>query len=162
MIPPHRALYKARPSPVDSPPMITASEVRVRYAETDQMGVAYHANYLVWCEVGRTDFIRELGVPYAEMERQGVQLAVAEANLRYHASAKYDDIVRVETRLESVQSRSVTFRYDLQRVSAPGVERGQRLVTATTMLVSIEPGGKLVAMPAHVRELLQRARMGTD
>ena len=67
--------------------MMTSSEVRVRYAETDQMGVAYHANYLVWCEVGRTDFIRHLGVTYAEMERRGVRLAVADAHLRYHASA---------------------------------------------------------------------------
>lgn len=162
MIPRRRALYKARPFPVDSPPMITVSEVRVRYAETDQMGVAYHANYLVWCEVGRTDFIRELGVTYAEMERQGVQLAVAEANLRYHASARYDDVVRIETRLESVQSRSVTFRYDLRRVSAPGVVDGERLVTAATMLVSIEPGGKLVALPAHFRALLQGARVAAD
>jgi acyl-CoA thioester hydrolase len=162
MIPPRRALYKARLLPVDSPPMITASEVRVRYAETDQMGVAYHANYLVWCEVGRTDFIRELGVTYAEMERQGVQLAVAEANVRYHASAKYDDVVRIETRLESVQSRSVTFRYDLRRVSAPGVVDGDRLATATTMLVSIERGGKLVAMPTHFRALLQGASTAAD
>jgi acyl-CoA thioester hydrolase len=162
MIPPDRTLYKGRMRQIDSPPMLSTSEVRVRYAETDQMGVAYHANYLVWCEVGRTDFIRELGVTYAEMERQGVQLAVTEVNLRYHASAKYDDLVRVETRLADVKSRSVTFRYDLKRVSAPGVADGERLVTATTMLVSIAPGGRLVALPAHFRELLDAARAGDD
>ena len=141
--------------------MMTASEVRVRYAETDQMGVAYHAEYLVWCEVGRTDFIRALGFTYAEMERQGIMLAVAEATLRYHASARYDDLVRIETRLESVQSRSMTFRYDITRIAAPGDDTGERLVTASTMLVSVAPGGKLVALPAHIRQLLSGAR-GTD
>ena len=84
------------------------SEFRVRYSETDQMGVVYHAEYLVWCEVGRTDFIRALGLPYSELERQGTALAVAEANIRYHAPARYDDLVRVETRLVDVRSRAIT------------------------------------------------------
>ena len=61
------------------------SEFRVRYSETDQMGVVYHAEYLVWCEVGRTDYIRSLGLPYAELERRGTALAVAEASIRYHS-----------------------------------------------------------------------------
>ena len=142
--------------------MMTASEVRVRYAETDQMGVAYHANYLVWCEVGRTDFIRHLGVTYAEMERQGVRLAVADAQLRFHASARYDDIVRVETRLTALQSRSVTFGYELVRVTEPGALRGTRLATASTMLISISPEGRPVAMPLHFRELLVRGLTGVD
>lgn len=162
MIPRHLSLYKGRPRPVDSPPMITASEVRVRYGETDQMGVAYHANYLVWCEVGRTDFIRALGVTYAEMEARGIQLAVAEATLRYHASARYDELVRVETRLESVQSRSMTFRYDLKRIAAPGDTVGERLVTASTMLVSVAPGGKLVLLPPEIRSLLGGAVRTAD
>ncbi len=134
--------------------MMTVSEVRVRYAETDQMGVAYHANYLVWCEVGRTDFIRQLGVSYAEMERQGVRLAVADAQVRYHASARYDDVVRIETRLTVAQSRMVTFRYDLLRVAEPGAVTGERLATASTMLISVSPEGRPVAMPAHFRALL--------
>lgn len=142
--------------------MMTASEVRVRYAETDQMGVAYHANYLVWCEVGRTDFIRHLGVTYAEMERQGVRLAVADAQLRYHASARYDDLVRVETRLTALQSRSVTFGYELLRVAEPGAAQGVRLATASTMLISISPGGRPVAMPSHFRELLAGGLTGAD
>ena len=137
--------------------MITASEVRVRYAETDQMGVAYHAEYLVWCEVGRTDFIRALGVTYAEMERQGVRLAVADAQVRYHASARYDDVVRIETRLVEVRSRSVTFRYDLRRVPAPGIADGERVATASTLLVSVSEAGRPVALPAHFRALLEGA-----
>ena len=162
MIPPRHALYKARPFPVDSPPMITASEIRVRYAETDQMGVAYHANYLVWCEVGRTDLIRHLGVTYAEMERQGVMLAVADARVRYHASARYDDLVRVETRLGEVRSRSVTFEYELLRVEAPGATTGVRLASASTMLVSVTTAGRPVALPGHFRARLDGASAPTD
>ncbi len=162
MIPPRRSLYKGRPLPVDSPQMITASEIRVRYGETDQMGVAYHAEYLVWCEVGRTDFIRSLGMTYAEMERRGVLLAVAEASLRYHGSARYDDLVRVETRLARVNSRGMTFEYDLRRIRAPGEPGGERLVTASTMLVSITRDGKLVTLPPEIRSLLAGAVRGTD
>lgn len=142
--------------------MITSSEVRVRYAETDQMGVAYHANYLVWCEIGRTEFIRALGVSYAELEAEGVMLAVTEAHLRFHASARYDELLRVETRLLGVQSRSVTFAYEIKRVPAAGAVDGPRLVTATTMLVSVARGGRLVAIPPRFRALLDGARGGAD
>ena len=135
--------------------MLTASETRVRYAETDQMGVAYHANYLVWCEIGRTDFIRALGVTYAEMERQGVRLAVADATLRYHAGARYDDVVRIETRLTGVRSRMVEFAYTLLRVPAPGDTAGERLASATTRLISIDADNRPVAMPARFRTLLE-------
>src|SRR6266516_7485034 len=79
-------------------------DLRVRYAETDQMGVVYHANYLVWCEMGRTDFIRRLGVSYAEMERSGISLAVSELSARFHAAARYDELIRVHTILADVRS----------------------------------------------------------
>ena len=128
-------------------------EFRVRYAETDQMGVVYYANYLVWCEVGRTEFIRAGGVSYAELERRGVGLAVAEATLRFHAPARYDDVIRVETTLTEVRSRTVTFDYVIANA-----ETGARLVTARTTLVSLQPSGKTVALDAGVRELLERAR----
>jgi acyl-CoA thioester hydrolase len=137
--------------------MVHTSEVRVRYAETDQMGVAYHANYLIWCEVGRTDFIRRLGVTYAEMERQGVLLAVADAQVRYHASARYDDLVRIETRLAGVRSRMVTFSYELFRLDAAGAAPPERLASASTALVSVAPGGRPVALPARFRSLLASA-----
>lgn len=132
------------------------SELRVRYAETDQMGVAYHANYLVWCEVGRTDYIRALGVTYAEMERQGVQLAVADAQLRFHAAARYDDRVCVETRLTEVRSRRVTFGYGIYRLDDAGDGR-ERLVTASTALIAITPAGRPVALPQRFREMLDDA-----
>ena len=88
-------------------PRTTSLELRVRYAETDKMGVVYHSHYLIWCELGRTDHIREGGMSYREMEEAGIMLAVAEANIRYRAPARYDDLVRVETTLTDVSSRAV-------------------------------------------------------
>ena len=123
-------------------------EFRVRYAETDQMGVVYHANYLVWCEMGRTDFIRQLGVTYAEMERSGVSLAVSELSVRFHAAARYDDLIRVHTILADVRSRMIAFDYVVSNA-----ETEQRLVSAHTTLVSLDRSGKPIALPRAVREL---------
>ena len=128
------------------------SEFRVRYSETDQMGVVYHAEYLVWCEVGRTDFIRSLGLPYSELEKRGTALAVAEATIRYHAPARYDDLIRVETRLVDVRSRAITFEYVIRNA-----ESGERLASARTLLVSLDSSGKPVPMPPEVRALMDRA-----
>ena len=121
----------------------------MRYAETDQMGVVYHANYLIWCEIGRTDFIRSSGRPYAELERDGVRLAVSDAALRFHASARYDDPIRVQTRLVDVRSRAMTFSYRVGRA-----DLGTLLVSASTTLVSLASDGRLVAMPPDVRAFL--------
>lgn len=133
----------------------TVSELRVRYAETDQMGVVYHANYLVWCEIGRTDYIRRAGRSYADLERDGVLLAVSDASLRFRASARYDDPIRVHTALTSVGSRGMTFAYRIVRA-----DTGARLVSATTSLVSITADGRLTAMPAEVRGWLAHAQSG--
>jgi acyl-CoA thioester hydrolase len=127
----------------------TTTEVRVRYAETDQMQVVYHSNYLIWCEVGRTDFMRQHGMSYAEMEKGGMGLTVSEFSVRLHASARYDDLVRIATTLTSVRSRQVTFEYLLTNAVS-----GERLATARTSLVSISPGGRPTAMPASVRARL--------
>jgi acyl-CoA thioester hydrolase len=128
-------------------------EFRVRYSETDQMGVVYHAEYLVWCEVGRTEFIRARGMPYAEMERRGAFLAVADASLRYHGSARYDDLVRVETTLSSVKSRAISFDYVIRNAVS-----GAKLVTARTMLVSIDRSARPVPIPQEIRDILERAQ----
>lgn len=130
-------------------PRTQITEIRVRYAETDQMGVVYHANYLVWCEVARTDYIAAFGTPYAELERGGVSLAVVEASLRCHAPARYDELVRVETTLAEVRSRSLTFDYVLTRADG-----GHRLVTARTTLVSIDRDGRVIALPTTLRDQL--------
>ena len=125
-------------------------EFRVRYAETDQMGVVYHTNYLVWCEMGRTDFIRARGMSYAEMERAGVGLAVSELSARFHAAARYDDMIRVRTTLVDLKSRSITFDYLITRV-----ETGTRLVSARTALVSLDSSGRSIALPSSVRGLFK-------
>lgn len=128
----------------------SSTTLRVRYGETDQMGVAYHPQYLAWCEVGRTEFIRELGVSYAEIERMGVFLAVAEASVRYTTAARYDDPIRVETWLESVKSRALTFAYELYREDPPAT-----LATARTTLVSIDRAGRPRRLPDSVLALFR-------
>jgi len=134
-------------------PYVHVSELRVRYVETDRMGVVYHANYLAWCEIGRTEYIRSGGMTYRELEERGVALAVADATIRYHAPARYDDLVRVETTLSDVRSRSVTFDYVISRV-----DDGARLVSASTRLVSLDRDGRAAALPSDVRETLERTR----
>lgn len=124
-------------------------ELRVRYGETDRMGVVYHAEYLVWCEMGRTEFIRSRGMAYAEMERQGVPLAVAEATVRYHAPARYDDRIRVSTTLARLGSRGMTFDYLIANA-----DTGQRLASASTTLVALDPEGRATTIPARIRDLL--------
>lgn len=125
-------------------------ELRVRYAETDQMGVVYHTNYLVWCEIGRTELIRSLtGMSYAKLEEEGVALAVSELSIRYHGAAKYDNLVRVRTTLAEARSRSVTFDYVISNA-----ESGERFATARIVLVSLDPNGRPVVMPDHMRRKL--------
>jgi acyl-CoA thioester hydrolase len=128
-------------------------QLRVRYAETDQMRVVYHANYLVWCEVGRTEYIRSAFASYAEVERMGVALAVVEANLRFHAPARYDDLITVTTTLREARSRTITLDYVITNS-----ETGEKLVTASTTLASTDPSGRLVSMPADLRTALEKSR----
>lgn len=89
------------------------SRVRVRYAETDQMGIAHHANYLVWFEIGRTDLCRETGFPYSEIERRGFLLVVTEIHCRYVRPFRYDDEVLIRTTVAEAGSRMMKFAYDL-------------------------------------------------
>jgi acyl-CoA thioester hydrolase len=132
---------------------VQVSELRVRYGETDQMGVVYHPNYLVWCEIGRTDFIRASGVSYADLERRGFFLAVSDATVRYHAAAHYDDRIRVETRLVDVRSRAVVFEYQITNA-----DTGDRLASARTSLVSLDAAGRPSTLPAEFRAQLEAAR----
>jgi acyl-CoA thioester hydrolase len=134
------------PNHVPLPP--TTIEFRVRYAETDQMGVVYHANYLVWCEMGRTDFIRRRGMSYADIERSGTLLAVSELSARFLGAARYEQLIRVETTMSSIQSRSIVFDYIV--VNA---ETSAKLVTARTSLISVDASGRPKAMPADIRRL---------
>ena len=139
----------SRPVSVVDPAPSCDVELRVRYAETDQMGVVYHANYLAWCEVGRTELIRKHGRSYAEIERLGVALAVSDAALRYHAPARYDDLVRVTTTLTDMRSRSMSFGYVISHV-----ERGTKLVTASTTLIGLDSSGRIARLPKELRAAL--------
>lgn len=129
-------------------------ELRVRYAETDQMGVVYHTNYLVWCEIGRTELIRALtGASYAELEARGVGLAVSDLSIRYHGAARYDNRISVRTTLAESRSRSVTFDYLIANA-----ETGERLASARTVLVSLDQNGKPIMMPTDLRAVLSEAQ----
>ncbi|MEG9436879.1 acyl-CoA thioesterase [Edaphobacter sp. HDX4] len=98
-------------------PVTSESRVRVRYAETDQMGVVYHANYLVWFEVGRVDFIRSMGMDYRSMEREdGLGIAVVDVSARYKSPARYDDELKIETRLTAARGAVIKFAYRVIRV----------------------------------------------
>jgi acyl-CoA thioester hydrolase len=127
-------------------------EFRVRYAETDQMGVVYHTNYLIWCEMGRTELMRQLGATYAELERQGVYLVVSRAQIRFRNSARYDDPVRVRTCLTRLRSRGVTFHYRVERSEGESV-----LAEAETDLVCVDSGGSPRKLPGSIEDLLGAA-----
>jgi acyl-CoA thioester hydrolase len=94
------------------------SRVRVRYKETDQMGIAHHANYIVWFEIGRTDLCRLAGVPYPDIEARGFLLVVTEVQCRYRIPFRYDDEVVIRTSLASAASRAMQFGYELWNGSA--------------------------------------------
>ena len=132
-----------------NPASITAVELRVRYAETDQMGVAYHTHYLVWCEVARTDHMRQRGVTYRELEAQGLRLAVVEAHVRYRLPARYDDLLSVRCWVRDVASRRVSFGYAIMRPADDAL-----LATASTVLIALDTTHRLSAMPAAVRGAL--------
>jgi acyl-CoA thioester hydrolase len=128
----------------------SAVTLRVRYGETDQMGVAYHAHYLVWCEMARTEHMRRLGVRYRDLEAGGIKLAVSEASLRYVSSARYDDEVRVTAWLAEVGSRRVLFHYKVERP-----EDGALLCTAQTALISLDHNNRPTRIPAAALEIMK-------
>jgi len=119
------------------------------------MGIVYHPHYLVWCEVARTDFIRRFGVTYAQMEREGFLLAVAEVQVRYISSARYDDLISVECRLERVQSRALTFAYEIYR-EEPAPK--QLLATAVTKLIAMTRDGVTRQLPSDLLTRFKHAR----
>ena len=125
------------------------SRVRVRYAETDRMGVVYYANYFVWFEVGRTDLLRESGGNYREMEDEGFCLPVIEAHCAYRESAKYDDEIEVRTTGEMLSPVRVKFSYEVVRAADAAT-----LATGTTVHASLDRNGRLCRLPDRVRTVL--------
>lgn len=124
--------------------------VRVRYAETDRMGVVYHANYLVWFEIGRTEFCRARGFSYREMEENGrAFLVVAESYCRYKAPAFYDDELLIRTHITELRRRSVRFGYELVRLSD-----GVTIAEGETGHVVTDQKGRVISMPDEYRTAL--------
>jgi acyl-CoA thioester hydrolase len=124
-------------------------EVRVRYAETDQMGVAYYANYLVWFEVGRSEFCRKRGFSYADLESSGHKLVVTDVHCRYRNSARYDETVIIRTRLKKLNKRMITFEYQILR------QEGNEIVAeGETDHLSLGSNGKPKILPEEFRTRL--------
>lgn len=119
------------------------TRVRVRYAETDQMGVVYHSNHLIWFEVGRVELLRQLGFSYRDMEREDDRfIAVAEAKCRYRAPVYYDDEVVIRTRLKHVRESVVVFSYELLRANS-----GTLLAEGETTHIVTDANMKIAALP---------------
>ncbi len=145
---------------------VTVTEIRVRYAETDAMAVVYYANYLVWFELGRTDWIRAHGMSYRELEAAGILLPVIEAHCAYKASARYDDLVRLETRVVALSPARVSFAYRATRTDAAtgaatnaATEGGETLLAeGRTAHVFLTREGRIARLNRHPR--LWRALAG--
>jgi acyl-CoA thioester hydrolase len=128
---------------------VTTSTVRVRYAETDQMGVVYYANYLVWFEIGRTDWLRETGWSYREIENDGLMLPVIEAHCEYRQGARYDDELEIKTKARLKSPVRVQFDYQIVRCGDDAV-----IADGFTVHVALDRQGRPVRLPARVKDLL--------
>jgi len=129
---------------------VATTTTRVRYPETDRMGVAHHTHYLVWFELGRTELMRELGCAYGELEeRDGVFFPVVRVAVEFRAPARYDEEIRIDTRLTSVGGVRVRFDYELHRVSD-----GTRLAVGHSEHASIDAGGRPRRLPGWLRARL--------
>lgn len=135
-------------------------QLRVRYAETDQMGVVYHANYLNWFEIGRTELIRELGYSYRSIEDKGLLLPVVEAEVKFKKPARYDDLVSINTRVLEMSPVRLHFAYEIRKINEelttlPAEKEGELLVVGTTRHVWVNPSWKPVRIEKEAPELWQ-------
>jgi acyl-CoA thioester hydrolase len=117
-------------------------ETRVRYAETDQMGVAYYANYLIWFEVGRSEFCRKRGFSYADLEALGYKLVVTDAFCKYRNAARYDETITIRTWLKEMKKRMITFGYQILRP-----EKNEIIAEGETRHLSLDSKGKPKSIP---------------
>jgi len=123
------------------------TEIRVRYGETDKMAVAHHSSYLLWFELGRTGLIRESGRSYRELEGEGFLLPVLEYHVRFHVGAEYDDLVRIETAVAELRSRTATFAYRAFRGD-------ELLATGQTRHLCVDPDNQFRRFPPDIYEAL--------
>jgi acyl-CoA thioester hydrolase len=132
---------------------VVEAGLRVRYSETDQMGTVYHAQYLVWFEIGRTEWCRAAGLPYAAMERSGLFIPVTRVECAYRRRLRYDDAVRIRTRMTRLAARGCTFRYEALD------EKGRLLADGATRHVFTDPAGQPRPGPEEVLAVLERFRV---
>jgi acyl-CoA thioester hydrolase len=132
---------------------VNETRLRVRYAETDQMGVVYHSNHLIWFEVGRVELMREMGFSYRDMEREdGCFIAVAEVTCRYRAPVFYDEEVIVRTRLKTVRESVIIFSYELARAGT-----GALLAEGETTHIVTDSKMKVAALPEKYLKVFRAA-----
>ncbi len=134
--------------------IVAETRIRVRYAETDQMGVVYYSNYLIWMEIGRTDFCLESGFRYRDMEaNDGVAIAVADAECRYHAPARYDDEILIRTSLKRLRKRTMLFSYEITHA-----QTGKLLAEGSTKHIVVDKEqSRPTTIPRHHYERLRAA-----
>lgn len=131
-------------------PEFTETNVRVRYAETDQMGVVYHSNFFVWFEVGRVEMLRSLGVSYKQMEiEDDSHIVVVEVNCIYKKPARYDDMLRIRTRVAEARTRTMRFTYEVFNDAS-----GDLLATGETHHVVCDSAGRPKTLPEKYRALI--------
>jgi len=136
-----------------NPQIMNETRVRVRYSETDQMGVVYHANHFIWFEVGRVELMRQMGFSYRDMERDdGRFIAVAEAKCRYRSPVRYDEEVLVRTRLKAVRESVIAFRYELLRA-----ETGELLAEGETTHIVTDSNMKVATLSDKYMTALRAA-----
>ena len=128
---------------------VRSARIRVRYAETDQMGVVYYANYLIWFEVARADWLRAAGWTYRQMEQEGVALPVIEAHAEYRRAAHYDDELEIRTRATLLTPVRIRFDYEVWRA-----DDDVPLATGHTVHAAMDPAGRPCRLPAAVRALV--------
>lgn len=136
----------------EKPLFVSESRIRVRYAETDQMGVVYHSNYFIWFEVGRVELMRQLGISYREMEQDGCLIAVVDARCRYKSPARYDDELVVRTQLKNVRDTMVHFSYELVRVGGETL-----LAEGETTHIVIDKQMKIRPLPEKYMSVFREA-----
>lgn len=126
--------------------------LRVRYSETDRMGIVYHAHYVVWFEIGRTEYCRAAGLPYRAMEDDGLLILVTKVECTFRRPARYDDAVRVMTALPELSARGLAFTYEIR----DGEDR--RLANGSSRHVFADPSGRPVRAPEPILQALERFR----
>lgn len=127
----------------------TTARLRVRYVETDQMGVVHHSAYLAWLEVGRTEYLRERGLSYRQMEAMGIRMPVLRAEVEYRRPALYDDVLAVTARLERASAVRFTFRYEIRRDG-----EADPLCVAATHHAATGPDGRPRRVPPDILAIL--------